>query len=115
MHELSITENILEIAVRHGNQANATRITDLYLVIGQLSSVIDDSVQFYWDMISKDTIAEGAHLHFRRIPTKLLCLQCKGEYEPTEADLACPTCGSHKIQVIAGDEFFMEAIEIEDL
>ncbi|MCJ7724498.1 MAG: hydrogenase maturation nickel metallochaperone HypA, partial [Anaerolineales bacterium] len=67
MHELSVTQSVLEIALRHARQNNARRITDLYLVIGELASIVDDSVQFYWDMISKDTIAEGARLHFKRL------------------------------------------------
>jgi hydrogenase nickel incorporation protein HypA/HybF len=65
MHELSVTESILEIALRHASNANAKRITNLYMVKGQLASIVDDSVQFYWDIISKDSIAEGAVLHFR--------------------------------------------------
>ncbi|MCA9957781.1 MAG: hydrogenase maturation nickel metallochaperone HypA, partial [Anaerolineales bacterium] len=51
MHELPITENILKIANEHATQSGAARVTDLYLVIGQLSSIVDDSIQFYWDII----------------------------------------------------------------
>jgi hydrogenase nickel incorporation protein HypA/HybF len=51
MHELAVTENILNIAVQHGTQANAVRVTSLQLVIGQLSSIVDDSVRFYWDAV----------------------------------------------------------------
>ena len=64
MHELSITESILDITLRHARQAGAGRVTNLYLVIGQLASIVDDSVQFYWDIVAKGTLAEGAHLHF---------------------------------------------------
>ena len=67
MHELPVTESILENTLRHARGAKAVGVTDVYLVIGQLSSIIDDSVQFYWDMISEGTIAEGASLHFKRI------------------------------------------------
>ena len=73
MHELPITESILEIAIRHAEKAGAKRITDIHLVIGQLSSIVDESVSFYWDIISKDTIAEGAELHFRRVQIQMLC------------------------------------------
>jgi len=113
MHELSVTESILEIAVRHGQNSGAARITNLYLVIGQLSSIIDDSVQFYWDIVSKDTLAENAKLHFRRIPTQLRCLDCNQEFAPVKEDFACPECGSIRVKVSAGEEFFLEAIDIE--
>ena len=113
MHELSVTESILEIALRHGYQAKASKINDLYLVIGQLSSILDDSVEFYWDLIAKDTIAEGARLHFRRLPTELECLDCKQTFQPRDGDFSCPNCGSTQIKILTGDEFYMEAIEVE--
>ena len=113
MHELPITESILEISLRHAENAGAKRVTDIYLVIGQLSSVLDDSVSFYWDIVSNETIAEGAELHFRRIQTEMLCLDCKQQYHPSEADLACPTCQSTTVKVIAGEEFSLEAIEVD--
>jgi hydrogenase nickel incorporation protein HypA/HybF len=113
MHELAITESILEIAQRHGTQAGATHISAIYLVIGQLSSVIDDSVRFYWDMISEGTIAEGAMLHFRRIPAEFSCQDCETSYKPQGEDFACPQCGSAHVKLIAGGEFQVEAIEVE--
>ena len=113
MHELPVTESILDIAVKHAQQANAQRIADIYLVIGQLSSIVDDSIQFYWDIIAKDTLAENAKLHFRRIPTQLRCLDCDNEFSPAKDDFACPKCGSFRVKVSAGEEFFLEAIDIE--
>jgi hydrogenase nickel incorporation protein HypA/HybF len=113
MHELSITENILEIAVRHGQQANASQVTDLYLVIGQLSSIVDDSLQFYWDIISKDTICEGATLHFERIPAQLQCQDCGHSYSFEHELFACPACDSVRIKVTAGEEFQLQSIEIK--
>jgi len=113
MHELSVTESILEIALRHANQANAKRVTNLYLVIGQLASIVDDSVQFYWDIISKDTIADGAILHFRRLPATLLCLQCNRQFNPAGDGFSCPECHSDHVKVISGEEFFMDAIDVE--
>lgn len=113
MHELTITESLLEIALRHADKAGATKITDLYLVIGQLSSVVDDSVQFYWDIIAKGTQAEGASLHFKRIPTELICLNCDNQYKPVENQMACPRCESISIKILSGEEFYLEAINVE--
>lgn len=113
MHELPVTENILEIALKHAEEAHATKITNIHLVIGQLSSIVDDSIQFYWDFLAKDTIAEGATLHFRRIPMQLKCIDCETIYTPENQELHCPECHSQKFLIIQGEEFFLEAIDID--
>lgn len=112
MHELMVTESILEIALRHAQDAGAGKITDLYLVIGELSTVVDESVQFYWDFVSEGTAAEGAKLHFRRIPAELLCQACGHSYSVKE-DLTCPKCHSSNVRIVAGREFSLEAIEVD--
>ena len=99
MHELGVTQNILEIALRHAAGANASQVTELNLVIGQLASIVDDSVPFYWDIISKDTIAEGATLHFRRLPLELLCLDASKQYAPQGDGFACPQCQVEQFKV----------------
>ena len=114
MHELPVTESILEIALRHAQKAEATRITDLHLIIGQLATLVDDSIQFYWDMIAKDTIAEGARLHFQRIPAELLCMDCGNRYAPGDEILACPKCQSVRVKVTAGEEFRLDSIDVEN-
>ncbi len=113
MHELSVTENLLQITLGYARSNGAARITDLYLVIGQLSSIVDDSVQFYWDAVSEGTPAEGSRLHFQRVPTELRCVECGWRYAPTDDELACPACHSIRVEVVAGEEFYLEAIEVE--
>jgi hydrogenase nickel incorporation protein HypA/HybF len=114
MHELAITKNILDIALKHANSSNAKRITRLNLVIGQLSSIVDDSIQFYWDMVAANTIAEGAQLVFQRIKTEFSCLDCHSAFSPGADSFDCPNCGSSKIRITAGEEFFLESIEIDN-
>lgn len=113
MHELAITEQIAEIAIRHGEKNSAKKITDLYLVIGELSTVIDESVQFYWDLITEDTICEGAQLHFQRVPARFLCQDCGQEYKLEAGELApCPKCGSTRMKVLEGKQFHLDSINI---
>ena len=113
MHELSVTESILEISLRHAREANAQQILGMHIVIGQLASIVDDSVQFYWDLIAKDTIAEGAQLNFERIPAQLECLDCSTRYALDGRDMACPTCQGTKVRIAAGKEFYVASIEVE--
>jgi hydrogenase nickel incorporation protein HypA/HybF len=113
MHELAVTESLLNIAVKHAEKANAQRVTDLNIVIGDLATMVDDSIQFYWEVIARGTIAEQAVLHFRRVPAELQCMTCFTKYHPTDRDLICPECGAAGARIIAGEEFFLESIDVE--
>jgi hydrogenase nickel incorporation protein HypA/HybF len=113
MHELSVTEEILRVAVEHAERAQARRITDIHLVVGNLSTIVDDSVQFYFDFLSPDTIAAGAKLHFTRVPACLRCRQCGHEFEPQAMDWRCPTCGALGGDVLTGREFYLDSLEVE--
>ena len=115
MHELAVTENLLEITIRHAKQANASKVTDLFIVVGQLSSIIGDSVQFYWDLISVGTPAEKAKLHFDRREAKFKCLSCEQVFVPLSDSFVCPSCSNEKVKVISGNEFYLESILIENL
>ena len=112
MHELAISQSILSIAQKHAIQAQASRVTDIYIVMGKLSSIVDDSIQFYWDMISEDTLCVGAKLHFDRIPAKLVCLSCGNSYSLDDGLTPCPQCNSPQVKVISGEEFWVDSIEI---
>ncbi|WP_322793864.1 hydrogenase maturation nickel metallochaperone HypA [Bellilinea sp.] len=113
MHELAVTESVLDIALRHAGQANASRVTDIYLVIGRFSSIVDDSVQFYWDMIAENTICQHATLHFKRVPGRMKCLECEKEFEVQQSLDPCPYCGSFHLNIIGGEEFYVESIIVE--
>lgn len=112
MHELAVTESILEIATQAAIEHAATKVTGIYLTIGQLSSIVDESVQFYWDAISQGTLAEGAKLHFTHIPARLRCKDCGTEFNLSEELTPCPSCQSIALEIIQGEEFQVDAIEI---
>lgn len=114
MHELAVTQSILEIVLRHAEAAGAGRILSINLVIGELTGFVDDSIQFYFDFLSKDTPAQDAQLVFERIPPRARCQQCGTDYAPPNSRLwTCPECGALGGDVIAGREFSVASIEIE--
>lgn len=113
MHELPVTQSILEIALKHAKKAEATRITDLYIIMGELSKLVDESIQFYWEIIAKETIAEGARLHFRIVPAEFQCMACFYKYKPDGEEFSCPKCGAVGVKIIAGEEFSLEAIDVQ--
>lgn len=114
MHELPVTESVLRIVLDHAQRAGAQRVVRVNLVLGELSSIIGDSVQFYWDLISEGTPAEGAELRFRRVPAELRCLACGVTFPlHQQEDWLCPACGSAQVRVATGDQFLVESIEVE--
>lgn len=114
MHELAVTQSALEIALRHAHAAGATRITRIHFVVGQLATIVDDSVQFYWDAVAAETIAEGAKLTFARTPATMRCYACNAVFLLSEQqDFTCPTCASPDVGVQGGDELRIDHIEVE--
>ncbi len=110
MHELSVTQHILEIALKN---AGSRKVKQINLVIGQYSSMVDDSVQFYWDLISKDTLAEQAVLNFERIRGEMTCQVCRHVFYPDDRAFECPACGSPSVRISKGEEFRVESIDVE--
>lgn len=113
MHELAVTQSILDISLRHAKEAGAKQVTGINLVIGEFASIVDDSVQFYWDILAEGTLAQGAQLHFERIPGEMTCADCKFSFHPSDTDFACPNCGGQVVQIAKGDEFSVDSIDVE--
>ena len=113
MHELPFVESILSITLQHAEKVHARKVVALNLIIGELSSIVDDTVQFYWDQLSAGTIATGAVLRFNRVPAVFYCWDCGTTYQLDDSNLVCPNCGGSKVSLVRGDEFRLESIDIE--
>jgi len=114
VHELPITQGILELVLDHADRAGAARVSAVRLVIGGLSGVVEDSVRFCWDLITEGTPAQGAVLDFRRVPLRLACQECQTLFAPDGVSFDCPACGAGGARVVEGREFRVESIDVED-
>src|SRR4051812_21139498 len=93
MHELPVTEAMLAVALDAASGHHASRITTIDLVIAELGSIVDDSIQFYFDPLSRRHSAEGAVLRFRREPAEVVCWMCghRSDARVTGASMPSPT------------------------
>lgn len=114
MHELSIMSGILDIVLEHANKNNAAKVTTINLRIGQLSDIIPEWAQSYFDMLSKDTIADGAVLDIEHVPVKVRCRACGHEhaFKDKKWSFTCVKCESPDIELLEGREFSIVSIEI---
>jgi hydrogenase nickel incorporation protein HypA/HybF len=113
MHEASITDSMLSLALEKANEAQAKKIMRINLVIGELSGVVGDCVQFYFDVLSKNTIAEGATLNFETKPIQIRCRKCQAVFSPTNHKWVCPECHEMSPEIVSGRECYLESIEVE--
>ncbi len=113
MHEMSIVESILATVLEKAQEAKATKVLRVYLVVGELSGVVDDSVDFYFGFLAKDTIAAEAKVFFMHPPTQVRCRNCSTVYSPVNLNLSCPNCKERKVEIISGRELFIDNIEVE--
>jgi hydrogenase nickel incorporation protein HypA/HybF len=113
MHELGVTENIVNIALAKANEAQANKVIQINLVVGDLSGFVPDCIQFYFEPLSKNTIAQGAVLHFESVPTQLRCRNCSAIFPPQDALWSCPKCKGQNIEIFKGRELYIESIEVE--
>jgi len=113
MHELSVTQGVLDIALEKAKEARASKVTAINLVIGEMSGIVDDCVQFYFDFLSKDSIAGDAKLSFTRIPMQVRCRNCSFSFSPDKSAWSCPQCGQWDVEILAGQEFYVDSIEVE--
>lgn len=115
MHELPATQGMLQVALDAAAEAGGGRIREIHLMVGDLASMVDDSVQFYFDLLSRGTAAEGARLVFRREPATLTCAACGLETDVRPPlPPACPQCEDLRIRVSGGQAFRVESLEVDE-
>ena len=114
MHELAVTQGILQFALDEANRRGADRVSALTVAVGALSGIVPDCIETYFALVAEGTLAEGARLTFRRIPARVRCADCQKEGELPDFRLRCPFCASRAVTLLSGREAYIESMEIEE-
>jgi hydrogenase nickel incorporation protein HypA/HybF len=115
MHELQITERILEVVLEHARGQDVSKVVRIHLRIGALSDLEDEWIQHYFDYLSRGTVAENAILAITRTGAVLSCKSCACSFEVKREELGqarCPDCGEAGLELIAGREYLIENMEV---
>lgn len=110
MHELSLSSAIVATVTKH---AGGLPVSAVKLRVGALRQVVPDSLAFYFDLVARDTICEGARLEQTLIPGQMRC-SCGHEWNLDSPSFRCPACGAGNAQIVAGEEFEVESIMVEE-
>lgn len=114
MHELPITQSICDIACREAERAGAAKVCTIHIKMGAYQDYVPVIIQEYFNVVSEGTIAEGAVLEIETVPAVVRCPDC-GQDSPMERRrLRCPLCGSRRVMLVTGREFYIDSMEVED-
>jgi hydrogenase nickel incorporation protein HypA/HybF len=123
VHELSLSSAIIDTVLRH---AEGRTVTSVEMRVGRLRQVVPDSLSFYFEIVSRDTPAEGADLELELVDAVMRCPSCAHEWDPAPPpaehesqvmllpQFRCPACAEAGAEVLRGEEFEVESIIVED-
>jgi hydrogenase nickel incorporation protein HypA/HybF len=113
MHELSIMQSALNVALEQARQAGASRVHEIRLRIGALSGVVPDALEFAFEALVPGTAAEGARLAIEHVPARFWCAPCAREFQSEDLFSDCPDCHTPSGELRAGREMEVASLEID--
>ena len=113
LHELGITQSIVEIAERTARQQQASKVLSVTVEVGSLSGVVPEALEFCYSACSHDTLLEGSKLLIERIAALARCRVCHQEFPLEDLLACCPVCGNPAGDLLCGEELRIREMEID--
>jgi hydrogenase nickel incorporation protein HypA/HybF len=111
MHELSIAGALVEIVSRH---AAGRRVTRVEVRVGHLRQVVPSALELAFELVARDTPAEGAELVLEHVGVAGVCRACGSESELDAFPLVCAACGGWDLDIVRGEELAVDSLELEE-
>jgi hydrogenase nickel incorporation protein HypA/HybF len=112
LHELAIAESVVQIADRH---ANGRRVTKVQLKVGHLRQVVPSALAFSFELVAQGTPIEGAQLEMEEVPAIGSCRGCGEKSRLESFPLQCKVCGGVDLELLEGEELYVESLELEEV
>jgi hydrogenase nickel incorporation protein HypA/HybF len=111
VHELGMSEGILDAALRRAAGRKLVRVT---VRVGRLHRAVDEALVQGFELVATGTEADGAELEVVQVPVSVVCQAagCGRRTDSEEPLAACPACGSTDVVLDGGDELLLESIEL---
>jgi hydrogenase nickel incorporation protein HypA/HybF len=114
MHELGICRSLIDVALGALAERETTqRATSLQVEIGRFTAVVPDSLRFYFEVLSRGTLLEGAELNIESVPLRTRCRSCALEAEPELPSLLCPQCEG-VVEIVTGRELRLVSVDVPE-
>ena len=114
MHEFSIIQNLIPQIEDFLLKGNYKKVNKILLEVGVMSGVIQDALEFAYDIYSKGSSVEGAALSIRMVPVSASCEKCFIKFEVQDYSFLCPQCNGTDLKLLSGNELTIKEIEVEE-
>lgn len=115
MHEFSICQTIVTAVLKEFGSLKGKRIRlkKVQVAAGQYHRLVPESLTLAYQILTKDTPAEGSALKVRVVPLKIMCKECGWKGLARDFAFICRKCEKTDVEIIAGRELYLESIEVE--
>jgi len=114
LHELSICQSMLKIVDSTMEQHGGAKLRKIFLDIGRGSTIEPILLSEAFEVITSGGPYEGTELVINDIPISGRCRDCGRDFTYEEFAVGCPNCGSTNIEITAGLELDIKALEVDD-
>ena len=111
MHEMALAEEVLQIVQEAARREGVSRVSALWLEVGQLSSVEPEAMRFCFDAVARGSIAADARLEILVAPGRAWCNACATSIALTALGEACPHCGGYDLRITDGEQMRVREME----
>lgn len=113
MHETDMTKAlILTVKDWWESQSDRPTIEKIHLIVGQFTCVEPVSLQFAFEVQTRNTFLDGVELAIQETPLIAFCHTCQAEYTPEIGlQYSCPNCHSSMEDIRSGRELKIDRIE----
>jgi len=113
MHELSIAQRLIELALEHIESHPGSRVGRLHVRLGALSCLQPHALRSSFEMAAQGCQLDGAELEIELVPLLLYCDRCNQDVEPHSLKaMICPECGLASNAIRGGRELDLDWIEL---
>ena len=113
MHEMALCQSVIDIIEEEAKRHAFSRVRGVWLEIGALSPVELEALRFGFDVVSRNTLADGAHLEIVGVPGSGWCMHCAKTVAVVRRCDPCPDCGTYQLQIIAGGDMRLKELEVD--
>ncbi len=112
---MGVAQQLVQIALDSiPDDIENPKVEIVNLKIGKLASVVEHSLTFCFEIITKDTPMEGTKLVIDFIPVTVHCKSCDNNWEVSGPVFKCPFCEDGDVEMLTGREIEITSLELAD-